>query len=113
MINDLILCWLGDKFIIDNFTIIFIVINFYMVGVLNSIWMFRDTTGLFKKTKYLSMLTAILNLFFSIVLGLKFGLCGIIGATSLSRILTNFWYEPYILFNNYFNTINIWCFFVL
>lgn len=103
LMNDLIICWLGKDYIIDNLTIIFIVVNFYMVGVLNSVWMFRDTTGLFKKTKYLSIITAILNIILSIILGLKFGLVGIISATAISRLLTNFWYEPYIIFKDYFN----------
>lgn len=103
LLNDLIICWLGEGYIIDKFTIIFIVVNFYMVGVLNSVWMFRDTTGIFKKTKYLSIITACLNIILSIILGIKLGLCGIIAATAISRLLTNFWYEPLMIFKEYFN----------
>lgn len=111
LLNDLINCWIGKEYFIDNFTIIFIVINFYIVGTLNAVCMFRDTTGLFKKTKYLLLLTSILNLIFSILLGIKFGLCGIIGATAIARILTNFWYEPLALLKYYFNT-NVYIYFL-
>ena len=45
--------------------------------------------------------TALLNLVLSIILGLKFGLTGIIIATSIARVLTYFWYEPPILFKEF------------
>ena len=48
------------------------------------------------------LLTAILNLIFSIVFGNLIGLAGILFATSLSRVLTYFWYEPILLFNKFF-----------
>ena len=37
---------------------------------------------------------------FSIALGYYFGLFGVLIATSIARVLTNFWYEPYVLFDN-------------
>lgn len=103
LLNDLIICWLGKDYIVDGFTIVFAIVNFYMIGALNSVLMFRDTTGLFKKTKYIYMITATLNIILSIFLGINFGLTGIIAATALSRLLTNFWYEPLTIFRSYFN----------
>src|SRR5699024_10369851 len=44
----------------------------------------------------------LLNLILSIPLGYIFGLSGIIFSTVFSRILTYFWYEPIILFQQYF-----------
>ena len=46
--------------------------------------------------------TAALNIFFSIVFGKMIGLPGILFATSLSKLLTYFWYEPKLLFRDYF-----------
>ena len=103
LLNDFILCWLGREFLIDTKTVVAIVINFYMVGILNVIFMFRDTTGLFKKFKYLSIITAVINIILSIILGQIIGLFGIVIATALSRLLTNFWYEPYMIQKIYFN----------
>lgn len=104
LINDLIKCWIGAEFLLDNNTIIAIVINFYMVGIQNNIYMFRDTTGLFNDIKYAVIITAILNIIFSIILGKIYGLFGIIFATAISRILTCFWYEPLMLHKIYFKT---------
>ena len=103
LLDDLITCWLGNTYLIDKFTVISVCINFYIIGILNSTVMFRDTTGLFNDLKYLMIVTAMLNIILSIVLGKLIGLCGIIVATAISRIVTNFWYEPYMLHKKYFN----------
>lgn len=105
LLNDLISCWLGKAYLIDNMTVICAVANFYILGGLNTTFMFRDTTGMFKKMKYLSMVTALLNIVLSIVLGKIFGLFGIIVATAIARLVTNFWYEPYTMHKVYFNKL--------
>ncbi|MCQ2484696.1 MAG: oligosaccharide flippase family protein [Clostridia bacterium] len=103
VINDFITVWLSTtKYLLDEKTLIAIVLNTFIMGVSTSTATFRSTTGLFKETKYIFMFTAVLNIFFSIVLGIKFGLCGIIFATSIAKLLTNFWYEPYMLYNKCF-----------
>lgn len=104
LLNDLIICWLGKTYLIDNITVTFAIANFYIYGSLSTTFMFRDTTGMFKKMKYLAIVTATLNIVLSIILGKLFGLFGIIIATAISRILTNFWYEPYILHKIYFKS---------
>lgn len=38
----------------------------------------------------------------SVILGKIIGLAGIIFATAIARLTTYFWYEPYLLFRNYF-----------
>ena len=48
------------------------------------------------------LLTAVLNLIFSIVLGKLIGLAGIVFASALSRLVTYFWIEPRLLFGKYF-----------
>lgn len=46
--------------------------------------------------------TAVINLVLSVILGKMIGLAGIIFATAIARLTTYFWYEPYLLFRNYF-----------
>ncbi len=70
--------------------------------MMNSIWIFRDAFGLFRYGKYMSLATAFLNLALSVWLGKLYGLAGILGATALSRLATNFWYDPYALFKHGF-----------
>lgn len=104
IINDFITVWLSTTYyLLDEKTLIAIVLNTFIMGVSTSTATFRSTTGLFRETKYIFMFTAVLNITLSIILGIKIGLCGIIFATSISKLLTNFWYEPYMLYKKYFN----------
>ena len=79
------------------------VANFYLQGVLYPIWCFRNTTGLFKETKYTMILASFLNIVLSIALGIIWGMFGIFIATVISRLCTNIWYDPYRLFKSYFH----------
>lgn len=98
LIDDFIFLWLGKEYILNKAIILAIVLNVYIPGMLQGVTNFRDTTELFLKTKYVFLITALLNLIFSIILGIKFGLFGILLATAIARLLTNFWYEPFMLY---------------
>ena len=69
-----------------------IVINFYFSIVLLPIWVFREASGLYRKTKYVMLITAVVNIVTSILLGKWIGLAGILFATSIARFTTYFWY---------------------
>ena len=100
--DDFIRVWLGPKYMLGTLTLIAIVINFYFLVALKPVTSFREAAGLFRKTKFVMLWTAALNIGFSIVLGLIIGLPGILFATSISKLLTYFWYEPMLLFRDYF-----------
>ena len=74
-----------------------------MRGFHNGIWLFKDSFGLFVYGQYMTLATALLNIGFSILLGLKWGIFGILLATAVSRLLTNIWYDPWMLFKHGFN----------
>ncbi|MDD3429291.1 MAG: hypothetical protein PHG02_04725 [Oscillospiraceae bacterium] len=101
LFNDFITLWFNANFVLHTAMPI-VCINFYLLGMLQPIWNFRDATGLFNATKYVSLYASILNLIFSIGLGLVIGLPGILLGTTLSRLLTNFWYEPLKLYTAHF-----------
>jgi len=96
--NDFIILWIGNGYTLPLSVAIMIAINFFMVGLQSTIWTFKSTYGFFHQGKYFVIGTAILNLAFSFLLGHYWGLFGILLATALARLLTNFWYDPYIVF---------------
>lgn len=96
--SDLVSLFFGSNYVLPIEIPLIIGINFYIMGLQGSIWTYKNTFGLFKYGQYLLVLTAIFNLFFSIVLGNMYGLFGILLATAISRLLTNVWYEPYAIF---------------
>ncbi len=102
LFQDFIVLWIGDKFLLDKSVVIAAVCTFYLQGMLYPIWLYRETTGLFKYTKYTMVYASIINLVLSIVLGLKFELAGILFATVIARICTNIWFEPLKLHQIFF-----------
>ena len=101
--QDFIQLWFGQDLLLDNLTLIAIVINVFFSNCMRPVWSFREGTGMYKHIRYIMFATAIVNLLLSIVLGKFLGLCGILFATSLSKLATYFWYEPNILFRDVFH----------
>jgi len=98
LINDFILIWIGQNYILPIPVVILLVINFYMYGMQNAVWMFKFTFGIFKQGQYLILLTAFINLVLSFWFGFYYGLVGILAATAIARLVTNSWFDPYIVF---------------
>lgn len=90
--------WIGSENLMNYSWVIIISLNLYLNTLMNPVWMFRETMGLFKQVRYILLITAALNLVFSVVLGKIFGVPGILAATFLSKIVSQYWYEPMILF---------------
>ena len=100
--QDFIQLWLGKDFVLSNLTLVAIVLNVFFSICMRPVWTFREGTGMYKQIRYIMFITAFLNLVFSVMLGNIMGISGIIFATSLSKFLTYFWYEPNILFRDFF-----------
>jgi len=66
--------------------------------------LFRETTKMFRKIPYISAINLVLNISLSIVLGIFFGLEGIIAGTLVAYFLTSFWFETFALFKYHFKT---------
>lgn len=102
VINDFIIVWLGVEFILDELTLFAIMFNLYLTCVLQPIWIYREATGLYRKTKNVMIITALLNVGLSILGGVYIGLAGILLASAISKILTYVWFEPILLFKEHF-----------
>lgn len=102
LIQDFISLWLGTQYLMSGRMVWAIAINLYFTVAMQPIWSYREASGLYKKTKYVMLVTAILNIVLSIGLGIYFGAEGIIIATVLSRLMTYFWYEPMLIYKTYF-----------
>ena len=101
--DDFITNWLGKSYTMGMLMVLAIAANTYLTVVLQPIWSYREATGLYNKTKYVMVATAIVNIILSIGLGYLIGAPGIIIATVLARLLTYFWYEPRLIYRLYFD----------
>ena len=105
LINDVITVWIGSEYLLQNniATAIIISVNIYVFGMQKSVWLFKDSYGLFIYGPYMSLVGAATNIFFSILLGKLWGLFGILFATLITRAVTTVWYDPYRLFKHGFD----------
>ena len=107
LINDLIYVWLGPQYQMGQDMIMAIALNTYFTISLQPIWTYREASGLYRKTRYVMVFTAILNIILSIILGMVIGAAGIIYATVFARISTYFWYEPKLIYRMYFGKSSV------
>lgn len=103
LISDFIQLWLGAKYELGSTMAAAVALNLFFSTSMQPIWIFREATGLYRRTKYIMLVAAAINLVLSVALAYNLGISGVIFATILSRVSTYFWYEPKILFKEFFN----------
>lgn len=89
--------WIGEKFLMDNITMLLVVVAFFLKGVIAVSGTFVDITKLFVRTRMVPIIMATINILVSIVAAKAIGLTGIILGTIVSYIVTQLWVNPYIL----------------
>lgn len=102
LFQDAITILYTEHYLLDYPIVLSCILNFYIQFIMYPIYCYRSTVGLFKQTKWIMFFTSMINLVLSIFLGRVWGLFGILLATGISRVVTNFWYEPIKLFKIYF-----------
>lgn len=100
--NDFVRLWLGADFVLPGRVVWAAGANLYLACIYRPLWSYREAVGLYKKTKWVMLLCGLTNIVLSVVLGLKWGLFGILAASCISRLATYVWIEPRILFHEYF-----------
>ena len=93
----------GEKYIVAYPVLFFLCFDFYVKGMINPVSAFRTSHGLFVQGKYRPLIMAILNIVFSIIFMKWLGLFGVFAATVISRLVTQFWFDPYIVYKHIFN----------
>lgn len=96
--GDLVKLCFGGSYVLNLSIPMILALNFYIVGMQNAVYAYKNTMGLFRYGQYLLLLTAAINLVLDVVLGKVVGIFGIYLATAVARLMTNTWYEPYAVF---------------
>lgn len=97
----------GEVFVFDGYMTLLICVNFYLIGLCQAGYLFRDSLGLFNFDRYRSIIAATINLISSIVLGLKFGAEGVMLGTLVSTVAISIWLDPVILYKKKFKLSSI------
>ena len=98
LLNPFVELYCGKELLLSNNAVVIIVVNFFIVGMMSPIWTFRSTMGLFIYGRWRPVVSAGLNLGLSLLFAQWWGLEGVLIATAISRITTNLWFDPYIVY---------------
>lgn len=102
LFNPFISLWLGSAMLFDAFTVLVIVINFYLNGMRKASMTFREATGAFYYDRYKPLAESAINIVASIWLVKHFGTVGVFLGTIISTLTTCIWVEPHVLYKYVF-----------
>lgn len=102
LIGYFIKIWLGGEYILAKFTLLLIGINLFIKIFRVIVESFKEACGFFDDIQS-PIFEAIINLIVSIILGIKYGLNGIIMGTIISNITVILIYKPILVFRRCFD----------
>lgn len=100
VVNPTISLFFGKDYVLDYSVLFIHCLNIYILGMMNAVWIFRSTMGLFVHGKWRPLISAVINLVISIWLGNVMGLIGVLIGTTITRVVTNVWYDPLIVYKH-------------
>lgn len=98
--------WLGKEYVMDNLTLLLMVVIMYINLTRTIVESFKNAFGLFRDV-WAPAAEAVLNLGFSILLGYYWGLHGILTGVLISLVVVVFFWKPYFVFRDGFKE-TIW-----
>ncbi len=107
--------WLDSEYLFIMPTVVVIVFNLYLCIMQYPNTAYRNSNGLFVQGRMRPAIMAVLNIVFSIALAFLFsgktshlpnaaqwGVFGILLATPLARLVTETWFDPYVVYKHVF-----------
>lgn len=94
--------WIGPEYTLSAAIVLAVALQLYIRSVHYAAYTYRVTCGLFVQSKYVPVLTSVINIGLSIYLGKLWGLFGILFATSVARILTIGISDPVLVYKHVF-----------
>ena len=102
--NEFIIIWLGNNYTLSISVCFALGFNLYVDGMRFVNYTFRNTMGLFKKGRFIPLISSISNVILSVILVQFIGIFGVLIATGLTRLFITTMYDPYLLHKYKFNT---------
>jgi O-antigen/teichoic acid export membrane protein len=98
MLNPFIEVWAGTNYLLSEETVLLIVLNFFVYGLLSSISQIQQEAGIYWESKFISLISAAVcvsaSLLFTIVL--KWDISGVLLASIISRVCIELPYRAYV-----------------
>lgn len=101
--NAFIVIWVGADKVFDVVSFGCTLFLFYHYIVRRPQYILKDIFALYKELQTVSIVESLLNLGLSFLLVKTYGIKGVLVATVISTLLTNFWYFPFYLYKKVFD----------
>ena len=98
LLQPFITFWAGTEYLLEYSVVVVVVMNFATNFMQSTVQIYKEASGLFVKGKYRAVMTAVLNLIISIILVKKMGLAGVFLGSIISRLVTTWWYDAWLLY---------------
>lgn len=102
LLNPFMYVWQSGQHMFSNAVVALMIIEFYIRGMMSPVTQFRTSNGLFVHGKYRPLIMAIMNIVISILLAKKIGISGILLGTIISRVATQIWFDPWLIYKRVF-----------
>lgn len=88
LLSPFITLWIGSKYLISDFTLILIILNFYMTGHRICVNNVKSAGGVFEQDKYVGLIQGIVNIGVSIIMVKIIGLPGVFVGTLVQGLIS-------------------------
>lgn len=78
--------WIGERFVVEISVFVLLIIDFYVHSMYQPAYVMFGATGKFKDDKYITLVSAIMNIVISIIAVNVIGLCGVIVGTLITDL---------------------------
>ena len=95
--DNLIILWLGDKYLLSNTILLVLIVIFFMLQVRQPIDSFKQAYGLYDDI-WSPVIQSVINLGCSIVFVLQYGVLGVFLGTMISQFIIVMLWRPYYVF---------------
>lgn len=103
VIQNFMIIWLGNDFLLSNLTIMLLLINFMLEKVVNNtVILYRQAAGLWYEDRYRFVVMAIVNLICSFILVKHIGINGVILSTTIITLFIAIPWGSWIIHKYYF-----------
>ena len=102
LIQPFIMLWVGEKYLLDRYVVMVLLLNFYFMGVSGAYDVFRNTFGLFVQGQFRPAISALINIILSLILVQYYGALGVFLGTLIAYLSFSIWYDPYVVHKHAF-----------
>lgn len=95
--------WIGNEFILSDFVVAVLTINFYIKGLRSTYHSFKEAAGIFYEDRMVAVVESIINIVASLAFVRIFGLAGVFIGTITSTMIVYFYTYPKFVYKRILN----------